>query len=229
MITPSKKTTHQTNSNEDWWAVSLGAVLILAVVTGFVAGVPEIGQWSVFPLEAFGDGQAYKLFLLTLSLTVLTALPLLSQGNHSGKQTFGFLVLMSLAIVAHTLAQQTTARAAGVGYAFWALLIGLFIANTVGTPTWLKTALRSELYIKTGLVLLGAEILFVNILVLGLPGLFVAWTVTPTVIIFMYQFGTRILKMTSRPLVIVIAAATSVCGVSAAIAAAAAARPKRKN
>jgi uncharacterized membrane protein YadS len=43
----------------------------------------------------------------------------------------------------------------------------------------------------------------------------------------MYQFGIRILKMTNRSLVIVIAAATSVCGVSAAIAVAAAARAKK--
>jgi uncharacterized integral membrane protein (TIGR00698 family) len=91
----------------------------------------------------------------------------------------------------------------------------------------LKPALRSELYIKTGLVLLGAEILFNRILNLGPPGLFVAWLVTPVVIFFMYRFGLRVLKIGSPSLVIVIAAATSVCGVSAAIAVAAAARAKK--
>lgn len=74
--------------------------------------------------------------------------------------------------------------------------------------------------------MLGAEVLFGNILRLGLPGLFVAWVVTPTVIIFMYQLGTRVFKIKSKALVIIIAAATSVCGVSAAIAAAVAARAK---
>ena len=44
----------------------------------------------------------------------------------------------------------------------------------------------------------------------------------------MYHFGTRVLKITSPSLVIIIvAAATSVCGVSAAIAVAAAARAKK--
>ncbi|HHE46142.1 MAG TPA: putative sulfate exporter family transporter, partial [Bacteroidetes bacterium] len=57
---------------------------------------------------------------------------------------------------------------------------------------------------------------------------FVAWLVTPTVIIFMFIFGTRVLKIASKPLVIIIAAATSVCGVSAAIAAAAAAKAKKE-
>ena len=133
-----------------------------------------------------------------------------------------------LAVIAYLFANQTGIRAAGFGYAFWALLLGLLISNTAGTPGWLRPALRSELYIKTGLVLLGAEILFNRILTLGPPGLFVAWLVTPIVIVFMYRFGTRVLKMESPSLVVIIAAATSVCGVSAAIATAAAARAKKE-
>ena len=66
------------------------------------------------------------------------------------------------------------------------------------------------------------------ILRLGVPGLFVAWLVTPVVIVFMYQFGVRFLRIRSRSLVMVIAAATSVCGVSAAIAVAAAARAHKQ-
>ena len=34
--------------------------------------------------------------------------------------------------------------------------------------------------IKTGLVLLGAEILFGKIVTIGIPGIFVAWIVTPS-------------------------------------------------
>ncbi len=56
---------------------------------------------------------------------------------------------------------------------------------------------------------------------LGAPGLMVAWIVTPLVVVFMYIFGTRVPKMANRKLAIIIACATSVCGVSAAIAAAA--------
>jgi uncharacterized integral membrane protein (TIGR00698 family) len=107
-------------------------------------------------------------------------------------------------------------------------LIGLLISNTIGTPKWLLSGAKTEMFIKTGLVLLGAEILFGKILSLGAPGLVVAWVVTPTVIIFMFMFGTRILKITSKTLVMIIAAATSVCGVSAAIATAAACKAKKE-
>ena len=213
---------------EDWWAVWLGSLLLLGVASQLVTEVPEIGRWSQSPFEAFTDGRGVGVLALGLSLAVLTMAAVKVMGGIALNHVTGFFGLFALAVAAYTFAQQVGIRAAGLGYAFWALVIGLIIANTMGTPRWIKSALRTELYIKTGLVLLGAEILFGNILTLGLPGLFVAWVVTPTVIIFMYQFGTRLLRIQSRSLVMVIAAATSVCGVSAAIAAAAAARAKKE-
>ena len=60
-------------------------------------------------------------------------------------------------------------------YAFWSLILGLIISNTVKTPEWLKPALRIEFYIKTGLVILGAQVLFSNIQKFGLYGLGIAW------------------------------------------------------
>lgn len=213
---------------EDWWAIWLAGLLLAAVVVHLVTVVPGVGRWSGSPLDAFDDDRALDLIALGFILTLLTTGAVQIMGGVAWRHMVGFLGVFALAVAAYTCAQQTNIRAVGLGYAFWALAIGLVIANTIGTPGWIKTALRSELYIKTGLVLLGAEILFGNVLSLGLPALFVACTVTPIVIIFMYRFGTRQLKIKSRSLVIVIAAATSVCGVSAAIAAAAAARAKKE-
>jgi len=102
------------------------------------------------------------------------------------------------------------------------------ISNTVGTPKWVMPAVQTEYYIKTGLVLLGAEILFGKILLIGVPGIFVAWVVTPTVLICTYIFGQKIVKMPSKTLNITISADMSVCGVSAAIATAAACRAKKE-
>ena len=228
MTTRHDTSRHPLLALEDWWAIWLGGLLLAVVVIQLVTAVPEVGRWSGSPLDAFSDGRGFSLSALGLALTLLTAIAVQIMGGVALRQAVGFLGLFALAVAAYTCAQQIGVRAAGIGYAFWALAIGLVIANTVGAPGWIRPALRSELYIKTGLVLLGAEILFGNILSLGLPGLFVAWVVTPTVIIFMYQFGTQLLKIKSRALVIVVAAATSVCGVSAAIAAAAAAGAKKE-
>ena len=116
----------------------------------------------------------------------------------------------------------------GVNDVIWALILGLFVSNVFGKPKWLVPALRTELLIKTGLVLMGAEILFNRILSLGVYGLGVAWIVTPIVIYFMYRYGTNTLAMQDKSLVATIAACTSVCGVSAAIATGAATKAKKE-
>lgn len=213
-------------TSEDWWAVWLGGLLIAVAAAGLLTGVAGVGRWTGDPLAAF-DGRAAGLAMLGLGLALATGLAAAAMGGRLVEHQAGFFGLFGLAVLSYTFANQTGIRAAGVGYAFWALVLGLVVSNTAGVPGWLRPALRSELYIKTGLVLLGAEILFNRILALGPPGLAVAWLVTPIVIVFMYRFGTRVLKIASPSLVIVIAAATSVCGVSAAIATAAAARAKK--
>jgi uncharacterized integral membrane protein (TIGR00698 family) len=168
------------------------------------------------------------LFVTVFFIMVLTAIGVHVMGQKAAKYAEAFAVVFLLAVLSFVIANQNTIHAYGLSYAAWALLLGLLISNTVGTPEWLKPAVRTEMYIKAGLVLLGAEILFGKILSIGVPGLMVAWIVTPTVIIFMWLFGTRVLKIVSKPLVIIIAAATSVCGVSAAIAVAAASRAKKE-
>ena len=219
-------------ASEDWWAVWLAGLVMAGAAAGLIDAVPSVGRWSVLPTEAFA-GRAPGLLGLGLGLLGLGALAAQAIAGEGRRHAAAFVPLFLLTVAAYTLANQVGARAAGVGYAFWALLIGLVIANTGragagGTPAWLRPALRSELYVKTGLVLLGAEVLFGNVLRLGLPGLFVAWLVTPVVLVFMYRFGVRTLRIGSRPLVMVIAAATSVCGVSAAMAVAAATRARKQ-
>jgi uncharacterized membrane protein YadS len=196
---------------------------------------------QVFPSESVNLGSG--LFTITAQRTksiivpvilsmvliaILTSIGVVVMGQDPKKYAFAFFVLVLLAIISYTIANQAQIKGWGLSYALWALLFGLLISNTIGTPKWLKPGIRTEMFIKTGLVLLGAEILFGKILSLGLPGLMVAWIVTPTVVIFMYLFGVKILKMGSKCLVIIIAAATSVCGVSAAIAAAGASRAKKE-
>ena len=214
---------------EDWWAVWFGFMLLIAVVAGVIDTVPKVGQWTVSPLDSMPATVAIRLIFLACGLAALTGLGVAISGGGSLREySTGFAGVFILAVVAYLFAGQTTVREYGLGYALWALVLGLLISNTVGAPAWLRAGARSELFIKTGLVLLGAEILFGNIVSLGPPGLLVAWVVTPLVIISMYYFGVRWLQIRSKALIITIAAATSVCGVSAAIAAAAASGAKRE-
>lgn len=149
-------------------------------------------------------------------------------GASFRKFLVGFIFVFGIGVISYFLAGQANMKAIGFGYAAWAIVIGLLISNTVGTPEWVKPALSTELYIKTGLVLLGAEILLGKILAIGLPGIFVAWIVTPIVLVSTFWFGQKVLKISSKSLNITISADMSVCGVSAAVATAAASKASKE-
>lgn len=149
-------------------------------------------------------------------------------GDSFAKFAKAFAFVFAVAVVAYVASSNATMKHYGIGYAAWAILFGMIISNTIGTPTWVMPAVQTEYYIKTGLVLLGAEVLFNKILSIGIPGIFVAWVVTPVVLITTYWFGQKILKIESKTMNMTISADMSVCGVSAAIATASACRAKKE-
>lgn len=211
---------------EDWWAVWLGAILF--ILAPWIKMIPKVKTWEADPLLSLPVDLLIPLVLLMFGMLAVMLPALWCMREKSGSFSAAFPVVFILSVVSYIVASQSLLKAYGLGYAFWALILGLLISNTVGLPSWLKPAVRTELYIKIGLVLLGGEVLFNKMLSLGAQGILVAWVVTPIVIVFMYLFGTRVLKGLSKTLVIVIAAATSVCGVSAAIATAGACRAKKE-
>jgi len=213
--------------SEDYWAIWFSVLLFGGILTGLVTQVPKLGKWVGNPIDAM-SGQYLPLLILGAGLGVLFTIGVAIMKADWKRFLGGYLIVFAVAVLAFLISGQKSVKAWGFGYALWALGFGLIIANTVGTPKWLLRGARSEMFIKTGLVLLGGEILFSKILQLGLPGLVVAWIVTPTVIIFMWHFGNRLLKVPSKTFTIIVAAATSVCGVSAAIAVAAACRAKKQ-
>ncbi len=150
------------------------------------------------------------------------------QGTSFQSFAKGFVFVFLLALVSLVLAGQKDLHDIGIEYAVWAIVLGMLISNTVGTPGWVSGALKTEFFIKTGLIVMGAEILFNKILAIGVPGMFVAWVVTPIVLVTTFWFGQNILKIASKSLNITISADMSVCGVSAAVAVAAASKATRE-
>ncbi len=233
-----KSTVRELWTKEDWWAVWLGFIIIGLNLGGLLPKIPKVGKWTDSPLDAFlviKDGVVegsilIPLLILMVALAALTTVAIVFTKLENPLRYFlGFLGVFVLATSAYWIAHQQNIKYWGLSYAMWALLVGLLVSNTIGTPKWLLAGAKTELFIKIGLVLMGAEILFKKILSLGAPGLMVAWIVTPVVIIFMFNFGVKIIKMKNKALVMIIACATSVCGVSAAIAAAAACRAKKED
>lgn len=226
---------------EDWLAVWIGAVVILIASAGVLAcgfdfSALKFSTWHLWEnvagknsLAAQFNGAFLVKFIRTFAvLTVLFTAGIKLMGGSVKKYLPAFAALFLIAVIVRLISAEFTLNRY-LEWAFWALLIGLLIANTVGTPGWLKPAIQTEFYIKTGLVIMGFSVLFSDIAKFGLYGLGIAWIVTPLVIIFIWWFGTRVLKMDNKPLVITLAAATSVCGTSAAIATGAAANAKKND
>jgi len=226
---------------EDWLACWIGFIIILigcvAVLTGwFDFSALKFSTWSLGEKAAtkavpLGQQLGQWVFWRKLLVTVVTLCTLFSigvklQGEKVKKFIPAFLALFVLAILVRLISAEFTLNRY-LEWAFWALIVGLLVSNTVGVPEWLKPAVRTEFYIKTGLVIMGFSVLFSNIAKFGLYGLGIAWIVTPIVILFMWWLGTKVLKIDNKPLVITLSAATSVCGTSAAIATGAAAKCKK--
>lgn len=232
---------------EDWLSVWIGVIIIaigcVAVLTGwFDFSALSFKTWTVGEtlaekdaakvvplLEQLGSWTFWSKCLRTvLILGVLFGTAVKLQGEKLKKFIPAFLLLFAIAVIVRMVSAEFTLKRY-LEWAFWALLIGLLISNTVGVPNWLKPAIRTEFYIKTGLVVFGFSVLFSNIAKFGLYGLGIAWGVTPVVILFMWWFGNKVLKITNKPLLITLSAATSVCGTSAAIATGAASGAKKED
>lgn len=193
------------------------------------------GKWSSNPLDAFMTGKEGSRTSLLPALGVTGLLLLIPFAISSGLMGNGiarflpaFLVIWLLSVLSFVLAGQEVINQYNLEYVLWGLLVGMIISNTVGTPAFLQPAMCGEFYIKTGLVLLGAEIVLGRLLALGVPGICISWLVTPVVLITTFIFGQKVLKMGSPSLNMVISADMSVCGVSAAIATGAACKAKKE-
>ena len=233
--------------SEDWLACWLGfiviAIGIVAVLTkAFDFSAVKFSTWTwgeqltgaaaakAVPLgQQLASGAFWIKTLRTfLVLGVLFSIGVKLQGEKIKSFLPAFIVLFVVSLLVRMISAEFTLNRY-LEWAFWALLIGLLISNTVGVPNWLKPAIRTEFYIKTGLVIMGFSVLFSNIAKFGLYGIAIAWVVTPLVILFMWWLGTKVFKMDNKPLVITMAAATSVCGTSAAIATGAASDCNKKD
>jgi len=225
--------------SEDYWAVILGifivaSAMILSAGAGndLVGWINKPGEWVSSPASSFAGvkGSVTVVTGTAVAITVLglVLVPHLFVKRQLFRGLIGYSGIALLAVVAMVMSGQEVIKYYNLEYVLWALLLGALIGNTIGLPAWLMAAPSGEFLIKLGLVLLGMEVLMGKLVVLGLPGILVAWVVTPIVLISTFWFGTRVLGIQSPSLVMTIAADMSVCGVSAAIATGAACRAKKE-
>ena len=167
--------------------------------------------------KVFSTDNIRRSIYIGIAFFVLTAIGIALMGGRVKAFIAGFPIVYGIAWFSQFVAGNTTINYWGLEYVIFALLIGLFISNVLRVPDWLKEAVRTEYYIKTGLVILGAGILFFEILEAGAIGIVQALLVVFTVWYACVWLAKK-LKVDDE-LGVMLATGVSICGVSAAITA----------
>jgi len=176
--------------------------------------------------NVFSGANMLRALYLLIGLWILGGIGIAIMGMPFGKFTLGFPIVYILSALSFFVAGNSTINYYGLEVVFWALLFGLIISNTVGVPDWLKTAVKTEFFIKIGLVLLGAEVLFTTIAKVGAYGMIQSVIVIFAVFYVCYWVAKKL--GLDDEFASILGTAVSICGVSAAIAAGGAVKGDQK-
>lgn len=218
---------------QDWASVVTGfALIIFVVAAGYSVHTPAFGGkagWNDYTgiINVFKSGSLGISFISTLLIFgIVSALGLWLSGGKLKNFITGFFAVCVLAFLAQFISSYTGFKNLGLETVLFSLLLGLLIGNFFRLPAWMAAGVQTELYVKIGLVLLGATILFRDILSAGAFGMIQALLVVTVVWYFAFWISKK-LKIDDE-FSTMLASAVSICGVSAAIATAGAINGDKK-
>ncbi len=221
-------------SKEDWWAVWLGLGIIILAYVFYLAGssISWIAvaptKWSTLAqlaTQLSTNGIRYlALFGAALILfTIVTSFI----GQRPKAFIPSFILVFILSTIIYAAGSWDQANRYNLEPPLVALVLGLIISNVIGLPRWLDAGFRVELYIKLGIVLLGATLPFTLIIWAG-PVAILQASIVSIITFLTIFFVARKLGLDHR-LAAVLGAGGAVCGVSASIAVAGAVRAKKEH
>jgi uncharacterized membrane protein YadS len=220
-------------TTEDYWAVWLGLGIVLASIAAYASG-GTIAGWAVKPggwstagglladLAAHASGYVVIFLLFGVVFTVSMAI----MGRSAREFVPAFVILFVGSLAIFYLSTWDLVRKADLGAPLLALLIGLVIGNLIRLPDWFQTGLRTEYYIKTGIVLLGATLPLTLIFRAGWVAFIQATIVSVATWLTIYFAATRLFGL-EKQFGAVLGAGGAVCGVSASIAVGGAVKAKK--
>ncbi|MET0225741.1 MAG: putative sulfate exporter family transporter, partial [Dokdonella sp.] len=221
-------------AKEDWWAVWIGLGRVVDAVLAFIGG-SSLKWFAVAPQKWSSPGEigtqlatnAPRYLALFVFWLAVFGIGVRSLGISLRQFAPAFAVVFLGSLLVYAIGVWDQATRYNLEPPLVALLLGLLIANTVGVPAWLKSGLRVEFFVKTGIVLLGA----------GLPFTLILWAgpvaIVQAAIVSLITFGTiyfvAVRLGLDRRLAATLGAGGAVCGVSGAIAIAGAVGAKKED
>lgn len=217
-------------TSADWWSLWLGLISFAAafaitysvqfesgsVRSNFVIPIPM--DWARNPLDAWdfynlgGAGILLFAFLLPLYLLSRYCMGKLESRSILMDYIDGFFVLSVLAVLALWAGANAWCKENGIGYAVFAILLGMLVGNTC-TPKWLeRTAGDGEFFIKCSLVLLAVQ--YTVLVGVGGPALAIAWVGSPLAVLLSFFLIRAVLDIDAS-LAVLVSMGSAWCGASA--------------
>ena len=208
-------------ASKDRKAIEAAAGKLAALGSRTVAGALGIEirghAAAVAENQVFTRDNVAKVLYLWIGFLIVATAGIALMGGRVVPFLIGLPVIFGLAWLSRLLAGNGLFVDWGIEYVIFALLLGLLVSNTIGVPEWLKPAVQTEFFIKTGLVILGASLLFMEVLQAGALGI-----VQAVLVVFVVWYACfwlcRKLRVDDE-FGAMLSTAVSICGVSAAIAA----------
>ncbi len=201
--------------SEDWVVFEPAFVLIALGLVFPNLSLPKFSWTPDFIGEVLSAENISLSLLLGAVFLFFSSVGVRMMGGSVTRYVVGFPIVFALAWASKFLAGNAMAKEWGVSYVIFALFIGMLVGNVF--PDRFREAVRTEYYIKIGLIILGSSILFGKILSAGLAGILQALLVV-LVIWYACYWICRKFAVDSE-FAAMLSTAVSICGVSAAIAA----------
>jgi len=220
-------------TTEDWWSVWFGLGLVVFALVTFWSGGTVKG-WAVTPAKWSAAGAALAdlarnaggYLTIFLLFGVVFSASMAIMGVRLRQYVPGFVTLFVGSLAVFIASGWKVMEDLNIEAPLLALLVGLVISNLVKVPGWIKSSLRTEYYIKVGIVLLGATLPLTLIFSAGPIAFLQATLVSVFTWLTIFLVATRVFKLEPQ-FGATLGAAGAVCGVSASIAVGGAVRAKK--
>jgi uncharacterized integral membrane protein (TIGR00698 family) len=223
---------------EDTWAIIIALGLIVLITVTFLSGgyaffkgmAVNVPTWSndfgkladALSKSGIGIVSLFVFFLVAFAIGAKV------MGYNSQRFLTGFTVLFILSLIVTIMGSNKYMKDWQLETPVLALLLGMIIANIGTLPAWFKEALRTEYYVKTGIILLGATLPFTIIMSAGPLAMMQATIVAVITFASIYFAATKLFKLDPR-FGATLGAGGSICGVSGAIAVGGACRAEKEH
>ncbi len=211
-------------TTEDYWAIWLGLGVIALAMIVFWAG-STLKPFAVTPdawvdLGGIGKDLSKNWFsygVIFLGFGIIFSISMVAMGRSLKEYIPGYGIVFLGSLIIFYLASWKLMKTWHLGAPLLALLIGIIIGNIWKMPQWFQTAMRTEYYIKTGIVLLGATLPLTLIFEAGGIAFLQATIVSVGTWLTIFLTATKIFKLDKR-FGAVLGTGGAVCGVSGSIA-----------